>query len=111
MKKKTKAKTKVIQVRNGRARGGRPKVSRTRNDRVVWKNNDADRFQVSFSKWPFRGRRRRVSLPAGKRSASLTVSSKARKGVYRYALIRKRKAAAMGTRRVPPDPPGVSVGD
>ena len=95
---------KVIQVRGSLARNG-AKLSRGRKDTITWKNHDADAYRLVFARWPFEGKRRRVPLPAKKRSATLKVKSNARKGPVKYSLV------TTGIRRGGPDPPGVSVGE
>ena len=100
--------TKTIQVRRGRPKS-QPTLSRSRGDRLRWKNNDQLRQRIVLSKWPFEGSRRTIAVVGGKLSVPLKVRSSASKGKVRYAIVTK-EVFAKRRGRVPPDPPGFSVG-
>ena len=101
--------TKTIQVRRGRPKS-RPMLSRSRGDRVKWKNNDKLRQRIVLSKWPFEGKRRAIVVAGGKVSVPLKVRSSARKGTVRYAIVTKEVFPKLRPGRTAPDPPGLSVG-
>jgi hypothetical protein len=107
-KRKPTGATKTIQVRRGKPQS-RPMLSRSRGDRVKWKNNDKLRQRIVLSKWPFEGKRRAITVAGGKLSVPLKVRSSARKGKVRYAIVTK-EVFPKRRGRVGPDPPGFSVG-
>ena len=78
-----------------------PHLSKSRKDKVRWRNEDSEDHELIFTIWPFLQPQVTILVPAGGESEYFTIDSGAGTRTYSYAI--SPPFANQG----PPDPPEV----
>lgn len=92
-------------------------LSRTREESVVWQNNDDRGHTIRFTDWPFREPQQDIPVEAGQKSKKFHTYKGQDHGTYSYGVFPPvpgdpgLPGAAVQQGEGPPDPPAFEVGD